>query len=252
MRVPAKTRGTRARSLSRLVMIAMLAEATGCLYGQPVVFKLQIPELGDQVFDADVVEVPGPIPQSLSIRVLNPVAADVDYGKIFTKLNGEGAGYITAVSSAADGKVARMDLKLREGMQLLPGTNTVEIQATNRHGRRFYRNFLVKTREDTRNQYFVYEMKRAPGDKTGGPEVTIAQPDAPVVLGAKERSKKVLVKGSVSTVHPLATLRIAGVERKSDQNVFDFVQEVSLAPADNKFHVGNGEDGHHYWLTGEF
>ena len=40
-----------------------------------------------------MIEVPGPIPQTLLLQVLNPVAADVDYGKIFTKLNGEGAGY---------------------------------------------------------------------------------------------------------------------------------------------------------------
>src|ERR1700736_4530759 len=97
--------------------LATYAAAAGCLAAQPVVFKLQIPELGDRVFDADVIEVPRPLPQSLLIRILNPVAAEVDYGKILTKLNGEGAGYITAVSSSVDGKVARMDLKLRAGMR---------------------------------------------------------------------------------------------------------------------------------------
>jgi hypothetical protein len=24
---------------------------------------------------------------------------------------------------------------------------------------------------------------------------------------------------------------------------------ITLAPKDNKFHVGNGDDGKHYWLT---
>lgn len=27
------------------------------------------------------------------------------------------------------------------------------------------------------------------------------------------------------------------------------IHQSQLAPADNKFHVGNGEDGRHYWLT---
>ena len=216
------------------IAFAVLAAMAGCLAGQPVVFKLQIPELGDQVFDGDVVEVPGTMPQSLAIRILNPVAADVDYGKILTKLNGEGAGYITAVASSADGKVARLDLKLRAGMKLVPGTNTVEIQATNRHGRKFYRNFILKTREDTRNQYFAYEIKHAPSDNGGGPELSIVQPDMPVVLAAKERSRKVLVKGAISTVHPLATLRFAGREIiPPNQSVFEFQQEVQVSSANN-------------------
>src|SRR5579864_6583981 len=99
-----------------LVKIAVVTASAGCLSGQPAVFQLQIPELGDRVFDSDIIEVPGPIPQVLLIRILNPVAADVDYGQIFTKLNGEGAGYITDLRNSSDGKVARLDLKLREGM----------------------------------------------------------------------------------------------------------------------------------------
>jgi len=212
-----------------LLNMAAFALAAGCLAGQPVVFKLQIPELGDRVFDADVIEVPGPIPQTLLIQVLNPVAADVDYGKILTKLNGEGAGYITAISNSTDGKVARMDLKLRQGMKLTPGTNTVEIQATNKHGRKFYRNFLIKTHEEARNPYFAYEVKRVPGE-TGGPELMITQPDAPIALTAKEKSRSVVIKGSISTVRPLAALRVGGAELfLNGKNVFEFEHAVQAS-----------------------
>jgi hypothetical protein len=31
--------------------------------------------------------------------------------------------------------------------------------------------------------------------------------------------------------------------------VTDVQHQSQLAPADNKFHVGNGEDGKHYWIT---
>jgi hypothetical protein len=212
-----------------LVRITVLALAAGCLNGQPAVFQLQIPDLGDRVFDSDVIEVPGPIPQTLLIRILNPVAADVAYGQIFTKLNGASAGYVTDIRNSSDGKVARLDLKLREGMKLLPGTNTLEIQAINKHRRKFYRNFLIKTREDVRNQYFAYETKRAPGDTTGGPEVTIMQPDAPVVLAARERSKKVTIQGRVSSVRPLAALRVSGKEvAQLDKNNVEFGLEITV------------------------
>src|SRR5579871_4153301 len=174
--------------------LSILAAMAGCLLGQPAVFKLQIPEMGGDALDADVVEVPGQFPQTLLVHVLNPIAADVDYGRIQTKLNGEGAGYITSVSVSPDGKIARMDLKLREGMRLVPGTNTLEVQATNRHGRKFYRNFLIKTREQSRNQYFAYETKLASGDTSSGPDIVLAQPEAPITLGTRKRTKAVLVK----------------------------------------------------------
>ena len=31
--------------------------------------------------------------------------------------------------------------------------------------------------------------------------------------------------------------------------LFEGAHQSKLQPADNKFHVGNGDDGKHYWLT---
>ena len=39
---------------------------------------------------------------------------------------------------------------------------------------------------------------------------------------------------------------------RPDQRWHEMTEQThqsQLAPADNKFHVGNGEDGKHYWLT---
>jgi hypothetical protein len=215
----------------RLIPI-VVSFMTGCLLAQPVVFKLQIPELGDRVIDADVVEVPGAMPKSLILRVLNPVAADVDYGKIQAKLNGEGAGYIMAVSSAEDGKVARLDLNLREGMKLVPGTNTVEIQALNKRGRKYYRNFLIKTREEARNEYFSYEAKRGVGTSEPPPEISIVQPQQPILVSEKEISKKVLIKGTISALNPLAEIRIGSARLKTEKPVFAFDQVVEVGRTD--------------------
>src|SRR5690606_23451418 len=43
-----------------------------------------------------------------------------------------------------------------------------------------------------------------------------------------------------------ATRRKAVSEMKDDTKP---MHQRLLPPADNKFHVGNGEDGKHYWLT---
>jgi hypothetical protein len=213
------------------VFLAILVLTTaGGLLAQPAVFKLQVPEVSDQLYDSDVVEIPGNAPSYVLLRVLNPVAADVDYGRIQTKLNGEGAGFIMNVSAGPDGKVARLNFKLRDNMKLQPGTNTIEIVATDRRNHRFYRNFLLKTHEEVRNDYFAYESRSVATPAPAAarpPEVILAQPDGPVVIGAKERSKKITVKGTVSTSTPLASLRVAGKELKAA----DFETEVVVTPA---------------------
>src|SRR5258707_1907495 len=125
----------------------LLAVAGAACFAQTAPFRIQIPDVSDGAVERDIVEVPGNLPDVLLIHVLNPVAADVDYGRIMTKLNGQSASYIQTVSGGAAGKIVRMDLKLREGMRLFPGTNTVEVTAVNRRGRKFYRNFVIRTKE---------------------------------------------------------------------------------------------------------
>jgi hypothetical protein len=126
---------------------------------------------------------------------------------------------------------------MRENMRLQPGTNSIEILVTDRRNRRYYRNFLLKTREEARNDYFTYETRRVaatPAQPVArAPEVILAQPDGPVVIGAKERSKRVTVKGTVSSASPLATLRIGAKEIRAT----DFETEVVVTPADKNILV---------------
>ncbi|HEV8146762.1 MAG TPA: hypothetical protein VGP79_10290, partial [Bryobacteraceae bacterium] len=92
-------------------LAALLLTAAGGLCAQPVVFKLQV---GDRIFENDAIEIPGEMPESVTLRLLNPVAADVDYGRIQTKLNGEGAGFIMKTAPSTDGKTATLNFKMRE------------------------------------------------------------------------------------------------------------------------------------------
>ena len=213
----------------------VLAVAGAACFAQTAPFRIQIPDLSDGPGDGDVVEIPGNLPDALLIHVLNPVAADIDYGRIMTKLNGQSASYIQTVTGSANGKIVRMDLKLRQGMRLVPGTNTVEVTAVNRRGRKFYRNFLIRTKEDPRNGYFTYESGTVPGPGGGDhpPNIIVTQPDAPVTLASGETRRMVRVAGTVSAAHPLSKLEVQGKSWSSAQASTTFDRQVEVSAADS-------------------
>ncbi|HMC67278.1 MAG TPA: caspase family protein [Gemmataceae bacterium] len=212
----------------RLVLLASIGAAC-CAQTAP--FRIQIPNVGAGPLDSDRVEAHGDRPDVIFLHVLNPLAADVAYDKISTKLNGASANFIQTVTSGAEGKIVRMDLKLRAGMLLGPGVNTVEITAVNRRGRKYYRNFLVHTREENRNDYFAYETRTdsAGVEKDLPPEIVLSQPDLPITLSSRETRRSVRVAGVVSASHPLGKLVIHG--KNSDpitqSGAFDRQVEVS-------------------------
>src|SRR5262245_51512601 len=147
--------------------------------GKP--FRLIVPDLGSGSLDVDELELPGKLPKGLEIQVLNHVAVDVDYGKIYTRLNGESAGFITTVKNATVGKIAVMNFGLRQGMKLNYGVNTVEVWALTKRGRKYYRNFILKTKGATRNEYFAYQTKLSPKDQDAvPPDVLLLEPEFPI------------------------------------------------------------------------
>jgi hypothetical protein len=174
-------------------------------------FRLVVPDLGNEALDLDELELPGRLPKRLEVQVLNPVAVDVDYGKIYTKLNGESAGFITTVAHATQGKIAKMDFSLREGMKLNYGINTIEVLAVTKRGRKYYRNFILKTKDATRNAYFAYQTKLSPKDEDGiPPDVLLLEPEFPVRIEDGEARRTVRVKGTVSAVGGLSRIIVGG------------------------------------------
>src|SRR5262245_43759500 len=168
-------------------VILLISIGAACC-AQTAPFRIQIPSVGDGLLDSDRVEAPGNHPDVIFLHVLNPLAADVAYDRISTKLNGASANFIQTVTSGANGKIVRMDLRLRAGMLLGPGVNTVEITAVNRRGRKYYRNFVVHTREENRNDYFAYETRidTAGIEKDRPPEIVVSQPELPITLSSRE------------------------------------------------------------------
>lgn len=207
----------------------MLLGAQLC-FAQSNLFEIQVPEFSENFLDGNVIEVPVSDPKSVTIRLLNPVAQDIDYGQIKTKLNGQGAGYITTIANSAEGKLLRMNFALRAGMKLVPGTNTLEAIAVNRRGRRYYGNFILKTRDHARNEYFAYEQYAAPGDLTGAPpDILVLEPQFPIVFEPGETKRRVLVKGIVSTAHAIRDVKAHNRRWAGTGSEMEFEGEIEVA-----------------------
>ena len=206
----------------------------------PKLFELQLPEFGDQIFEGDVIELPVKDVSTIVISLLNPVADRISYGQIYSKLNGDASTTICQYGSTDRGKFIRMNLKMRRDIHLRPGSNALEITATDQRGRRYYKNFILRTREDARNEWFAYETAVAPGDETGAPpDVLIVQPEFPVIFEPNDRPRLVRVKGTVNSAHPIAALTIQNARWTGDAsgNNTEFEQEVTVSPKDSHIEI---------------
>ncbi len=81
----------------------------------------------------------------MKFRVLEPFAAEIDYGKIIVTLNGNGINRGCGKSRDLEGKVVvcgnREDRQ--GGFELNKGKNVLEIEATDRKERKFYASFVI-------------------------------------------------------------------------------------------------------------
>lgn len=234
---PAVSRGLIFRRLAWMLTL-LLSVVVAVVSAQQPVFELQVPDFSERFFDGNVIEVPIWNPSSLSFRLLNPVAQDVDYGRIHTMVNGLSAGYVTTLSNSAEGKVGRINLRLRAGMSLVPGTNSIEVIAVNRRGRKFYRNFVLKTKEHSRNEYFAYESNQAQADNVGAPpDIMVLEPEFPVLLEAEEQQRRVRLLGSVTAIHPLDYVRVNHEFWKDPGTVLKLDHHFTVRPGDGNVTV---------------
>ncbi len=108
-------------------------------------FVLEIPEVSATRYIAPVIRLPLKEVPTIKFRVLEPYAADIDYGKIIVTLNGNGINRGCDKKLDALGKIVhcgRREDRLG-GYDLLPGKNVIEIRATDRKGREYYASYLM-------------------------------------------------------------------------------------------------------------
>ena len=106
-------------------------------------FSLELPDLGGLKITLPVASIPRANLRSLRLYINNPYAETIDYGKIYTAINGEAANTIQSIRSARDGKIITCDLESKPRFRLQPGKNVIEISAIDQDKRSFYASYVL-------------------------------------------------------------------------------------------------------------
>jgi uncharacterized caspase-like protein len=109
-------------------------------------FVLEMPEISAATrYTAPVIRLPLKEVPTLKFRVLEPFAAEIDYGKIIVTLNGEGVNRGCNKTRDAEGKVVLCGRRSDRlgGYELEQGKNIIEIRATDRKERECYASYVL-------------------------------------------------------------------------------------------------------------
>lgn len=108
-------------------------------------FALELPEIGPQAITAPEVVIPHTNLSKLRLRLYRPFADSINYGSIFTKINGESANTVFSKKSGSDGFILIGDLSSKPRFHLHPGKNVVEIIAKANDGTEYYASYVLLT-----------------------------------------------------------------------------------------------------------
>jgi hypothetical protein len=117
----------------------------GLPQGNSPIFLLEVPEGNVPATNQPVVNLPSAEVKQILIHILRPEADSIDYGQIYSHVNGAAASRISEARPSERGKLIRINVMLRPGFQLLPGLNKVEVQATDHHNRQYQASFVLHT-----------------------------------------------------------------------------------------------------------
>ena len=101
-------------------------------------FTLELPDLASGPITAPETAIPSADLHTLRLRVANPYAESINYGKIYTRVNGESAGTIQNIRASSAGHIVSLDLDSKPRFRLQPGKNVVEIIARADAGETFF------------------------------------------------------------------------------------------------------------------
>jgi hypothetical protein len=106
-------------------------------------FVLELPDLGGQLITAPEAAIPTANLHSIRLHLRQPFAARINYGKVYTKINGESAGPIQSSTASSNGNIFTCDLDRYPRFRLRPGKNVIEISATANDGQTFYASYVL-------------------------------------------------------------------------------------------------------------
>ncbi len=108
-------------------------------------FVLELPGVSQNRFTLPIVRVAVQDVPTLKIRVLEPFAQNIDYGRIIVTLNGDGINRGCTKSRDLEGKIVicgKREDRLG-GYELTPGKNILEIRAVDIKEREYYASYVL-------------------------------------------------------------------------------------------------------------
>lgn len=107
-------------------------------------FALELPEIGAGSITAVETQIPTSNLRTLKLTIRQPFADSINYGQIYTAINGEAANTICGnIRSSRDGKVINCDLESKPRFAFQPGKNVVEISARDQNQNSYYASYVL-------------------------------------------------------------------------------------------------------------
>jgi len=107
-------------------------------------FSLELPDIGGAPITEPEINIPTSNLHKLRLRVRKPYADSINYGKIYTKVNGEAAVVIQTPGRDRDDHIMlTLDLDRYPRFKLRPGRNVIEIQAVDSGARTYYASYVL-------------------------------------------------------------------------------------------------------------
>lgn len=197
------------------VLCCLLASAgftlAGAAVDEPVSprepFVLELPDLNLGDITEPTTIIASAEVHKIRFRIKEPFASSIEYNKIYTSVNGEAAGPIQMVGSAANGKVVTCDLDRLARFKLKSGKNVVEVKAINRQNQTFYASYVLI-------------RSSAVSSFLGRPEATIVNQS--VSSGSDQAPPGILIqspKGPLTVVRFPATVQLSGLVTDNSEKV---------------------------------
>lgn len=199
------------------------------------VFLLEVPELNIAPTERSEMTIPSPRVNLLLIHILRPAADSMDYGQIFTFINGEAVATISEVISGERGKLVRIHLDYRNDIKLVLGRNSIEVRAQNRRGRTYYASFVLRTATENHNQAFSSTVALGSDAKQQvPPELVLQEPESTILIPPGRPSRTVHIAGIATAATSVERVTVNGQPVQINRRPQATAQRLRIANEDRK------------------
>ncbi len=207
-------------------------------------FSLELPEVGGVPITAPEARIPTSNINTLRLKVQKRFADNINYGEIYTTINGEAANTICNKTRGKDGYVVNCNLESKPRFRLQPGKNVIEISATDRENRSYYASYVLlaggasSLRDDATGATITLEtVVVEQGADRQPPQLKLKTPDGLVRL--QKATDRLKVSGTVSDESgALASVKVNNQIAALSGGAFESAVSVSV----NSFIVIEAED----------